>query len=432
MGLRLALVGAAAAVIAATASGARLDGSQALVGGDYYDTDCFGGHNLLKSGTVDATLERKQMFAMHAAGLNSLRYTINYTSDASLLNGGHGGAILIGPDGAMIEPYRARFIQYLADAKAAGFTDVTIAFYPYGPNSPQPWTTGENINDWNPALYAPDWGFVQDVHDLTKQYGPAETHFDLMAEGPASGYDRNNVGGLQIDDYITRLYKDYVSKYGNSDVFFTAIGYEHERLANEIENLKASGEPMPLWWGFDIQYSGDGAASDLAAADATLTAYGMSGSLALGETAYEDGPVSDAVRQYNATAAHKVVQVEEYPNWGTPQCIGAPYTGNSYMQVLGIQQGPLLGRVDARGRATLTTSDGIPVIALESGTYTIVVTDASKTAGFRIAGAAYQRQTAARFRGTVTWTVDFGRTYDWTYGSVAGKKARTASIDVLS
>ena len=430
MGLRLALVGAAAAVLTATASGARLDAPQALVGGDYYDTSCTGNYNLLKSGAVDPTVELQQLEAMHVSGLNSLRLTINYTSDSSLLNGGHGGAILIGPDGAMIEPYRTRFIRYLRDAKAAGFADVTIAFYPYGPNSPQPWTTGENINDWNPSLYAADWGFVQDVHDLTKQYGPAETHFDLMAEGPASGYDRNNVGGSQIDDYITRLYKDYVVKYGNSDVFFTAIGYEHERLVHEIENLKASGEPMPLWWGFDIQYTGDGAASDLAAADATLTAYGLSGSLALGETAYEDGPVSSAVQQYNATAAHKVVQVEEYPNLGTPRCVDAPFTGYAYLAVLGIQPGPLLGRVDARGRSTLTTSDGMPVRALKSGTYTVLVTDASKTSGFRISTYETTRSTSASFRGTVTWTIDV-LTNPFTFSSVAGRKVRRPAVEIF-
>ena len=194
-----------------------------LVGGDWYDTSCAPGNNLLRS-SVDATVEREELSAMHASGLRSLRLTINYTSDSSLLNGGHGGAILIGSDGSMIEPYRSRFIHYLSDAKDAGFTDVTIAFYPYGPNSPQPWTTGENINDWDPSLYGADWGFVQSVHDLTKQYGPSQTHFDLMAEGPPSGYDRNNVGGDQIDSFIMRLYSDYVSKYGNSDVFFTAIG----------------------------------------------------------------------------------------------------------------------------------------------------------------------------------------------------------------
>jgi len=146
----------AAAVLAATASGARLEAPQALVGGDYYDTACSGGYNLLKSGTVDPTLERQQLEAMHASGLNSLRYTINFTSDASLLDGGHGGAVLVGRDGAMIEPYQTRFIRYLTDTKAAGFTDVTIAFFPYGPNSPQPWTTGANIDDWDPSLYAAD------------------------------------------------------------------------------------------------------------------------------------------------------------------------------------------------------------------------------------------------------------------------------------
>jgi len=402
------LVAAALAVgVLLAAAAARADGNPPLVGGDYYDTDCYGGHNLLKSDTVDFVLEREQLFAMHASGLNSLQYTINFTSDPSLLTGGHGGAILIGSDGGMIEPYRTRFIRYLTDAKDAGFTDITIAFYPYGPNSPQPWTTGANVNDWDPSLYGADWGFVQDVHDLTKQYGPTESHFDLMGEGPPSDYDRNNVGGLQIDAFIARLYSDYVTKYGNSDVFFNAIGYEHERLVHEIEDLKATGKPLPLWWGFDIQYSEAGAASDLAAADATLTAYGLAGFVALGETSYEDTAIAGVVQRYNAATSHPVVQVEEYPNWGTAQCIDAPYTGGAYLKVLGIQPGPLQASIDSKGRPKLTTQDGVPITALKAGQYTIVVADNSRKAGLQLTSLNFNRHTSAAYRGTTTWTVTF-------------------------
>jgi hypothetical protein len=411
----------------------RADVPPGLVGVDYYNTDCVGGPNLLKD-AANPTLERLQMFAMHASGLNSLRYTINYTSDTSLINGGHGGAITIEPDGMMGEPYRSRFIRYLTDAKAAGFADVTIAFYPYGPNSPAPYTTGTYVDDWDPSLYAADWRFVQDVRDLTKQYGPPQSHFDLMAEGPPSDGDRVQVG-MRIDDFISRLYTDYVDKYGNADVFFTAIDKipagDDVRLVHLIEDLKSTGKPLPQWWGLDIEYTGSVAARNLSDANATLTAYGLSGSFALGETAYENTDVARAVQSFNTTAAHRVIQVEEYPNWGEPGCWSAPYTSDVYLKVLGIQPGPLVGRVDAGGKPTLTTSDAVPVKALKAGRYTVVVTDASKRAGFRISGPGFRRHTSARFRGTVTWTIKVSDEYGWTYASV-GRKVHSVAFVVLA
>jgi hypothetical protein len=384
----------------------RLDGAQPLVGVDYYATDCIHGGTGLLKGTADPNLEREQLFAMHASGLNSLRLTINYTSNADLIDGGHGGAIAIEPDGTMGEPYRARFIRYLSDARDSGFADVTIAFYPYGPNSPAPYTTGSYVDNWDPSLYEADWRFVQDVHDLTKQYGPPQSHFDLMAEGPPSDGDRAQVG-LRIDSFMSRLYTDYVATYGNADVFFTAIGNQHERLVHLIEDLEATGEPLPQWWGLDIQYTRNGAASDLAAADATLRAYGLGGSFALGETAYENTGVADAVQRFNATAAHKVVQVEEYPNWGEPDCWSAPYTGNAYLKVLGIGPEPLRGGVDTNGRATLTTADGVPITALRADRYTIVVADRSRRDDFHLIGPGVNRRTGLRFTGMKTWSVSF-------------------------
>lgn len=383
----------------------RADVSRPLVGADYYKTDCihYGDTDLLKD-AVNPDLEREQLYAMHASGLNSLRYTMNYTSDASLINGGHGGAVAIAPDGTMGEPYRSRFIRYLSDARDAGFADVTIAFYPYGPNSPAPYTTGSYVDDWDPSLYPADWRFVEDVHDLTKRYGPPQSHFDLMAEGPPSDGDRAQVGS-RIDDFISRLYSDYVTKYGSADVFYTAIGNQHERLRHLIDDLESTGKPLPPWWGLDIQYTHDGAADDLAAADATLRVYGLGGSFALGETAYEDGGVASTVQSFNATAVHKVVEVEEYPSWGEPYCWSAPYTGEAYLKVLGIEPGPLRASVDGHGRLTLSTSDGVPVTALRAGRYTIVVTDASRVDDFHLIGTGVNRRTGPRFTGTRTWTV---------------------------
>jgi len=401
-----------AGVLVALAAGgsAHADGPPpALVGGDYYGESCTAPSNVLGD-DADPTTERQQLFAMHASGLNSAAYVLGYTSDEAITNDGHGGAILIQPDGTLGQPFRDNLIRYLTDVRQAGFANVTIRFYPYGPNSPADYTTGQEVKDWDPLLYPDDWRLVQDVHDLVKRYGPAESHFDLMAEGPPSDYDRSQVGD-EIDTFIERLYTDYVNAYGSADVFFSAVDKDpagdDPRLAHLIEDLEATGKPLPQWWGLDIEYTGAVAARNLADADATLRAFGVGGSLSLDETAYESPDVAAAVQGYNAATTHPVVEVEEYPNLGTPQCIDPPFTGNAYMNVLGIPQpGPLLARVDAKGRPTLTTSDGIPVVALKAGSYAIMVTDASRKAGFKLAGSFVSRHTSAAFRGTVTWTVN--------------------------
>jgi len=437
---KLAMVGvcvvcAAAVTLAILATAARSDGSQPLIGADYYSTDCHGGPNLVLD-AADPTLERDQLFAMHTAGLNSLGLVLNYTTDPNHVDN-HGGAVLIQPDGTLGEPYRTRLIRYLTDVRDAGFTDVTLRFQPHGPNSPQPWTSGGYVDDWDPSLYTNDWHFIEDVHGLAKQYGPPQSHFDILAEGPPSDYNRSQLGS-RIDDYIERLYTDYVDAFGNSDVFFSAIdkspANDDTILVNLIQDLKASGKPLPSWWGLDIEFNGAIAAQNLAYAESTLNAYRVSGSLALEETAYEDGPVSTAVKNYNATSAHPVVQVEQYPNWGESGCASAPYTGDAYLSALGIQTEPLLARVDAKGKPTLTTSDGVPVIALLARRrYTIIVTDASKTAGLRLSAVDGVRlQTTAKFRGTTTWSLDV-ESPRWTYGSFSGKKnLHSVTFDALT
>jgi len=416
----------AVVVLATPATAARRDGTQPLVGADYYSTDCHGGPGLVHD-AADPTLEREQLFAMHASGLNSMGLVLNYTTDPNHLDDNHGGAVPIQPDGTLGEPYRTRLITYLTDVRDAGFTDVTLRFQPHGPNSPQPWTSGGYVDDWNPSLYANDLRFIEDVHGLAKQYGSPESHFDILAEGPPSDYTRTQLGS-RIDDYIEQLYTDYVNAFGSSDVFFSAIDKnpvaDHSILVNLIQDLKGTGKPLPSWWGLDIEFNGAIAAQDLADAESTLNAAGVSGSLALEETAYEDGPVSAAVQTYNAAApAQPVVQVEEYPSWGESNCASAPYTGDAYLSALGIRTEPLLARVDAQGRPSLTTSDGIPVVALIAGRrYTIVVTDASKLAGFRlVSGGGFRAQTTAAFRGSVTWTVDVESPH-WAYASFHGRK----------
>lgn len=202
------------------------------------------------------------------------------------------------------------------------------------------------------------------------------------------------------------------------------------RLVNLIADLRSTGRPLPQWWGLDIEYTGPVAARNLADAAATLNAYGVSGSFALEETAYESADVAAAVQGLNAAGGHQVVQVEEHPNWGTPDCVPAPYTGTAYLSVLGIKTSPLQASIDAKGKPRLTTSEGLPVIALRTGTYTIAVTDSSRKAGLKLSGFLVSRHTSDSFRGTATWTVSLEGA-NLTYRVTAAPRKQPISFTVL-
>jgi hypothetical protein len=399
---RLVLMLASALVVGAPA---RADPAPPLLGAGYQGADCSGVTQVVRD-RVDPTLVREQLFAMHASGLTSIAVGVNYSVDPGHLFDGHGGAVTVQSDGTLGEPYRSRLIQLLKDAKDAGFTELTMRFQAHGPNSPEPWTSGGYEDDWNPALYTVDWHLIQDVRALVKQYGPAQTHFDIMAEGPPSDYARTVVGP-RIDEFMTRLYTDYEQAYGNGDVFFSAIGDDTGRLAHEIQDFLAAGDPMPQWWGLDPEYTVSGITTDLQRADAKLREYGLGGSIVLEETAYESPEIAAAIVAYNSTATHPVVQIEEYPNLGTPQCVASPFTANAYLQTFGVTAAPLQLKLGAKGRASFRLADGTPVVALKAGRYAISASDSSRTAGVSLTGFEVARRTTARFRGTVTWSVDF-------------------------
>jgi hypothetical protein len=437
---RLAIAAGAVLAAAATAAASPFDTATTvpLVGADYYGTGCGRLNTDLLKSEPDPSLELEQMSAMHASGLTSLRLTINYTSnaDAAELNTG-GGAILV-PTGELIEPYRHRLIRYVTDARLAGFADVTIAFVPYGPNSPSPWSVGwPNVSPfpWDPSLYDADWRFVRDVRAVTKQYGPVQSHFDLYAEGPPADYDPNHD---ETRAFIARLYHDYVAAYGADDVFVTSIetipvpNGDDTRLHGLIQALRTTGEPLPHWWGFDIDHQPSNAAQDLAEADTILRDEGVSGSIALGENTYDNADAGKVIAAYNASGtAHPVVQVEMYPNLGEPTCVSAPFTADGYLGALGLPAPlPLRGGVDVHGRATLTTADGARVYGLKDGTYTLVVTDSSRTKGFRLATAFWHRRTTATFVGTQTWTVPVDASHGpvWKYDAVGRNVVKGGSF----
>jgi len=89
----------------------------------------------------------------------------------------------------------------------------------------------------------------------------------------------------------------------------------------------------------------------------------------------------------------------------------------------------LVAQVGPRTTIFLKTATGARVKQLAAGTYSIKVTDRTKTDNFHLTAAGVNRKTGVRFRGTVTWKVAFAAGKG-AYRSDAHKRLRGSFVVV--
>ena len=369
---------------------------------------------------------RAELAAMHAAGIQTLRLLLWHMSDST---GQHWG-IVPSKGGYLEEPYRSNLIRYLIDVRNAGFEQLTLAFGPM-------WTNSPLGGRYDPTLFGENWDFIKDVRGLLKQYGPPSTHIDLMSEGAPPSWETPATLAIE-EGYITQLWSNYVDAFGKDDASFSSVGADGPsdtvaRMQNLIKALRASGRPLPGWFDIHPAYDHDGTLAVLQAVDAALTGDGLTQPLVIGEEAYNDAPVAAAIMQFISTSARPVLEVAEWPLTANHPCkdmnISPPYRADAYITTLTGACAPaptpnplplppiptLDAAVGLRGAASLKTSTGDPVLALDSGPYRIVVKDRTSRAGFELRGPGIDRRTGVRFRGTVVWSVEIGE--EAQYGS---------------
>jgi hypothetical protein len=351
---------------------------------------------------VRRTVQR-QLAAMRAAGIQALRLLLWHIRDAS----GFRWGIVSSADGQLSEPYRSNLIHFLSDVRSAGFLDLTLVFAPEGNDVPAP----DNV--WDPTSFDVNWRFIRDVRPLLKQYGPALTHVDLInEEAPAAWESPDKVA--EAETYIAQMWSNYVTTFGNEDASFSSVGADGAydtaaRMQNLIDALRSSGKPIPRWFDVHPPYDHDGMLAVLRAVDQTLTANGLSQPLVIGETAYDDGSVASAIKEFETTSTRRILEVMEWPGRAGQSCPPSPpFAANAYLQTL-TGAGPslrLTATVPARGGVVLGTAYGNRVTALEAGRYTLLVHDLSLRNNFHITGPGIHERTGIRFTGTVSWTVE--------------------------
>lgn len=401
-----ALLGLVVACVCATASAA--DNQAPLIGVNY-NHFAFPGCSLDDTGIVLTygepgvrTTVRRQLAAMRAAGIQTLRLLLWHVTDAGDMRWG----VVASRGGRLAEPYRSNLIQYLSDVKEAGFEQLTLAFAPEGANMPLG-------GFYDPSTFDENWEFVRDVRPLLKEYGPASTHVDLINEGAPPDWESPDVFA-EAQAYITNMWSNYVGAFGGEDASFSSVGADGPydtatRMQNLVDALRASGRPFPRWFDVHPPYDHDGMLAVLRAVDAMLTANGLSQPLVVGESAYDDPGVASAIEQFRTESARPILEVMAWPLRARQQCgVSAPYRAEAYIEALTGSAPPtsLRAIVTRNGGLVLRTAYGDPVTALEAGRYTVTVRDASATRDFHLVGSGVNRRTGLAFRGTRRWTID--------------------------
>jgi len=382
-------------------------GQVPLIGADLVNTDplpphCWNGSIVPDYGKPGVRARMQDdLAAMRAAGLQTFRIFL-YHEHGDPVNTN----VMSSSGGRLSEPFRTNLINLLTDIRKAGFVQVTLAFNPWGPNDPT-----ENFSDgatYDPSLFDENWGFIRDVRPLLKQYGPPSTHVDLLNEGAPSS---SQATFAQVEDYIARMYANYVDAFGADDVTVSAGFWPG--MSGLVQALRASGKPLPRW--FDVHPRWDPAdqLQDLRAMDAELTANGLSQPLVIGEDRYNDPAAAAAIAEFMRTSSRRVVEVMEWPTVvegpvdPNPRCPHPPYRIDAYAAALhgAGQRVRLTATVRPSWTVSLRTAYGDPVTVLEAGRYRIVVTDSSPRTGFQLVGPGERNKTVVRFRGTVAWRV---------------------------
>jgi hypothetical protein len=370
-----------------------------LVGANYSNVGvfCGGGDGIVAYGEGHRTLIRQQLAAMRAAGIQTLRTFIWSMHDAS----GQSWGVLSSAGGRLGPTETKNLINFVSDVRRLGFVRLNVAFSPQWTNDP----IGYPENHYDPSLFDENWQLIRYVRGIVKQYGPLDTRFDLLNEGAPSDYLATKT---QLEDYIARMYSNYVDAFGNADVTVSSIvgANDQSRIANLIDTLRSTGRPLPTWFEVHI-YSSD-VLADLRATDATLTAKGLLQPITLGETYYDDPSAASAVETFVTTSSRRLDEVLAWPlmRGDASGCwVPPPYNADAFITAL--TGSPPLHRIAVAlgpGRTlALETPYGQPVTALEAGHYSFAIADRSKTDNVHITGPAVNLATGRRFRGKKTW-----------------------------
>ena len=183
------------------------------------------------------------------------------------------GTVMDSTGGDLSPQNRANLLALLRAVKAAGFTEVEIAFHPEGP-AIREWT------HWNQSLFEENWNTIRNLRPLIRS-AHLPYRIDLSNEAiPAPGQS------LMLE-YSRRLWARYVRAFGRADTLgFSVIGDPVH--VGQMKAVYGSKPPAV----FDIHFydgtSGMTEAQQFAASDRLMRRQGLNQPWVIGEAFYDD------------------------------------------------------------------------------------------------------------------------------------------------
>lgn len=267
-----------------------------------------------------------QLFQMRRAGLATIRTIIWHMTDAT----GQLWGPIPSAGGRLQEPYRTNLIRYLMELKRYRFTRFTVSFAPQGTNNPR-------LPKYEPDKFAENWQFIRSVRSLVKRYGPRDAKFDLMNEGaPSEAPSEFFPVPQQVSDYLRAMYRLYVNRFGNRDVRVSVISPPRpadrtNRLQNLVRILRSTNQPLPRRYEVHIGYDAASALHGLRNADRVLNQRQQHQPLVIGETAYDNPGVAQAIERFLRSSSRQIDEVSPWYQRMPRGCqVTPPYTTGTY------------------------------------------------------------------------------------------------------
>lgn len=157
-----------------------------------------------------------QLQAMYASGLRRLRLFIWHYNGANAA----GDTVNVESTGGTLQPQQAsNLAALLAQMKATGFQEVTVAFGPEGGNSPLQWTS------WQESVYQENWNLIVNTRRILVASGMPYV-IDLCNEAiPPTGF-------AVLQQYAQRLWADYTFAFGKADTYGFSLIPDADRVSH--------------------------------------------------------------------------------------------------------------------------------------------------------------------------------------------------------
>lgn len=268
-----------------------------------------------------------QLGRMREEGIGSLRLIVWHMRDVA---GQHWG-VVPSRGGRLPEPFRSNLVGYLSEVRRWGFQRLTVSFSPQWANSPL-------RDNYDPERFEENWAFIRDVRALALEHGPADVRFDLVNEGAPSAH-APAAQRVRMGRYVRDLWGRWVDAYGPDHATVSVIAPEgpHDRgrrLESLLEQLGASGAPLPSWFEVHLNYAAEGVAWGLHGIDSVLTARGLDQPITIGETSYDDPAVSAAIADFLARSGRPVSEVLQWIRRAGADCeVSPPYRADAYLDL---------------------------------------------------------------------------------------------------